>query len=195
MGKLTLLLGGARSGKSTLAEKLAAQRGEHILYVATAIPFDDEMKHRIENHQRQRPTSWKTVEYPNNIGSSIQDDLYSVDVVLLDCFTLLVNNLYMEHTDNSEQHDEAKLSALIDLEIDEIIKAIETQPADWIVVSNEVGLGLVPPYPLGRSYRDMLGRANQRLASQANEVYFLVAGMAIPLHKIAIISENLNLVV
>ncbi len=185
MGKLTLLLGGARSGKSTLAEKLAAQRGERVLYVATAIPFDDEMKLRIRNHQEQRPASWKTVESPTGIAEAVQDEVQSVDVVLLDCLTLLANNLFMEFSGDPDHPDEGQFSEALDREVNSIIAAIESSAAEWIIVSNEVGLGLVPPNPLGRVYRDLLGRANQHLAARADEVYFMVAGMAVPLHKVA----------
>lgn len=186
MGKLTLLLGGARSGKSTLAEKLASQRGEKVLYVATAIPFDDEMKFRIRNHKKQRPDTWKTVESPTGIGEAVQDKIQSTDIVLLDCLTLMVNNLFMEFSGDPDHPDEVQFSDALDREINGILAAIESTEADWIIVSNEVGLGLVPPYPLGRAYRDLLGRANQRLAACAEEVFLMVAGMAVPLHAVAL---------
>jgi adenosylcobinamide kinase/adenosylcobinamide-phosphate guanylyltransferase len=186
MGKLTLLLGGARSGKSTLAEKLAAQRGEKILYVATAIPFDDEMEHRILNHQKQRPPSWNTVESPTGIAESVRDKIHSYDVVLLDCLTLLVNNLFMEVSGDPDHPDEERFSQAIDDEVRGILNILEAFDADWIIVSNEVGLGLVPPYPLGRVYRDLLGWANQQLAARAEEVYLMFAGIAVPLHEVGL---------
>jgi adenosylcobinamide kinase/adenosylcobinamide-phosphate guanylyltransferase len=186
MGKLTLLLGGARSGKSTQAEKLASLRGERVLYIATAIPFDDEMKLRIENHQKQRPASWMTLELPAGIGQAVREEIQSVDVVLLDCLTLLVNNLFIELSGDPDHPNEAGYAECLQHEIDAIMDAIESSAAEWIIVSNEVGLGLVPPYPLGRVYRDLLGRANQRLAARADEVYLMVAGMVVPLHEIAL---------
>ena len=186
MGKLTLLLVGARSGKSTLAEKLAAQRGERVLYVATAIPFDDEMARRIENHQKQRPASWKTIELTTGIGEAVQDDAKYADIVLLDCFTLLVNNLIMELSDDQDPQNEVDYEEPLHREVVSILAAMESSSAEWIIVTNEVGLGLVPPYPLGRVYRDLLGWANQRLAAHADEVYLMVAGMAVPLHEIAL---------
>lgn len=186
MGKLTILLGGARSGKSTLAEKLAAQHSERVLYVATAIPFDDEMKLRIQHHKEQRPHSWKTVETPTGIGKAVQDEVHSVDIVLLDCLTLLVNNLFMEISGDPDHPDEELFSQALEREIDGIVTLIKSFTANWIIVSNEVGLGLVPPYPLGRVYRDLLGWANQRLVDLADEVYLMVAGKAIPLHEIAL---------
>ena len=186
MGKLTLLLGGARSGKSTLAEKLAAQRGKNVLYVATAIPFDDEMKLRIQNHQKQRPDTWKTIESPTQIADAIQGEIQTVDIVLLDCMTLLANNLFMAFSDDPDHPDESQYTQALHHEIGGILDAIAAFSAEWIIVSNEVGLGLVPSYPLGRVYRDLLGWANQRLAAQADEIYLMVAGMAVPLHKIAL---------
>ena len=186
MGKLTILLGGARSGKSTLAEKLAAKQSERVLYVATAIPFDDEMKLRIQIHKEQRPRSWKTVESATDIGKAVQDEIHAVEIVLLDCLTLLVNNLFMELSGDPDHPDEARFSQALDRELDGIVNLIKSFEANWIIVSNEVGLGLVPPYPLGRVYRDLLGKANQRLADLADEVYLMVAGKALPLHEIAL---------
>lgn len=186
MGKLTLILGGARSGKSTLAEKLAAKRGENILYVATALPFDDEMKNRIESHRERRPQTWKTIESPTKISSVIQDDLHFADLVLLDCMTLLVNNLFFEISGGEQNPDEDLFAEVLQQEVDDLLATIKISPGEWIVVTNEVGLGLVPPYPLGRVYRDLLGWANQRLAAQAEQIYMLVAGLVLPLHQLAI---------
>jgi adenosylcobinamide kinase/adenosylcobinamide-phosphate guanylyltransferase len=186
MGKLTLLIGGARSGKSTLAEKLAAQLSDRVLYVATAIPFDDEMELRIKKHKKQRPHSWKTMEIPTGIGKALQSEVQSFDVILLDCITLLVNNLFMECSVDPDDPDESKISQAIVHEMDEIEALIKSSAVNWILVSNEVGLGLVPPYPLGRLYRDFLGWANQRLVSLADEVYLMIAGKAVPLHDIAL---------
>jgi adenosylcobinamide kinase/adenosylcobinamide-phosphate guanylyltransferase len=186
MGKLTLFLGGARSGKSTQAEKLAAQRGERVLYVATALPFDDEMRLRIENHRKTRPDTWKTIEAPTGIAEALQGAIQSVDVVLLDCLTLLVNNLFMALSGDPDHPDQGQYSEALHREIDTILATIESSTAEWIIVSNEVGFGLVPPYPLGRVYRDLLGWANQRIAVQADEIYLMVAGMAIPLHQVAL---------
>lgn len=186
MGKLTLILGGARSGKSTLAEKLAAKRAENVLYVATAIPFDDEMKKRIESHRTRRPQSWKTIESPTRISSTIQEDLQLVDLVLLDCMTLLINNLFIEQSGDEDIPDENLFAEVLQQEIEDLLATIKTSSAEWIIVTNEVGLGLVPPYPLGRVYRDLLGWANQRLAAQAEQVYLLVAGLILPLHQLAI---------
>lgn len=184
MGKLTLILGGARSGKSTLAEKLAKQRGNRVIYVATAVAFDDEMATRIKNHRGKRPQSWITVETPTGISEAVQDHLDETDVILLDCLTLLVNNLFMKISGDPNHLDEAQFAAVVEAEIEAILQVIEGSPVAWIIVSNEVGMGLVPPYPLGRVYRDLLGYANQRLAAIADEVYLMVAGIGLPLHQV-----------
>ena len=184
MGELTLLLGGARSGKSTLAEKLASQRSKRVLYVATAVPFDDEMELRIKNHREKRSLTWKTLESPTGICRAVQQELSTVDVVLLDCVTLLVNNLFIITSGDPDNPNDKLFSDAVEQEINEIVMMINSSPANWIIVTNEVGLGLVPPYPLGRVYRDLLGWANQQLAHEAKEVYLMVAGLAVPVHEI-----------
>jgi adenosylcobinamide kinase/adenosylcobinamide-phosphate guanylyltransferase len=178
MGKhLTLILGGARSGKSSYAEQLAAQRGQRIAYVATAQAWDDEMAHRIENHRRQRPTTWETIEAPSQVGAAIAAAEASAgdwDVVLIDCLTLLASNVILALPEPVET---PAAEAALRAEVDALLDAYQASKASWILVSNEVGLGIVPAYPLGRVYRDALGRANQQLAAVADEVLFMVAGL------------------
>jgi adenosylcobinamide kinase/adenosylcobinamide-phosphate guanylyltransferase len=178
-GKLTLILGGARSGKSAYAERFAADFGGPVLYIATAEALDEEMEVRIQNHQAARPAHWFTLESPRNIGKAFmawQDEKgrAAVGLVLLDCLTLLTNNLTFTLPEPLEEVD---LTRALNEELDGILAAVESSGLHWLVVTNEVGLGLVPPYPLGRVYRDSLGRANQRLARQADEVLFMVAGI------------------
>ena len=175
---LTLILGGARSGKSRYAEQLAAELGgEAVLYIATAQPFDDEMKARIAQHQAERPDGWSTLEAPQQVGAAITthfaSQTASENVVLLDCLTVLTSNLLLGFDDPFD----AAVEQAVNREIDALIQAIQTTGATFIVVSNEVGLGLVPPYPSGRAYRDLLGRANQQLAQLAGRVLFMVAGL------------------
>jgi adenosylcobinamide kinase/adenosylcobinamide-phosphate guanylyltransferase len=177
MGKLTLILGGARSGKSTYAEKLALQNGGKVAYVATAEGLDGEMKQRIASHRLNRPEEWETREYPTNVGKELLSNPPQSDIVLVDCLTLLVSNNLMQATGSKEEADESEATQLVRQEIYSLIEAIQKIQAEWIVVSNEVGLGLVPPYPLGRIYRDLLGWANQRLASQSETVIFMIAGL------------------
>jgi len=170
----TLILGGARSGKSRYAQDLAASRGERVLYVATAEAGDDEMRERIAKHRQERPAQWTTLEASREIGSAVKSAGDEFDVVLLDCLTLLASNIVLALPE-PVQHAEAEAAVLI--EAQGILEALRASRAGWIIVSNEVGLGLVPPYPLGRVYRDALGRANQVLAGGVDEVLFMVAGL------------------
>ena len=171
---LTLILGGARSGKSSHAQQLARERGgDDVLFVATAEALDDEMAARIAVHRAGRPAAWRTLEAPRHVGEAIsQSELCGA--VLVDCLTLLVSNAVVMLPESASAA-EAEVAALA--EVDELIAAYRRGAASWIVISNEVGLGLVPPYQVGRAYRDALGRANQRLAAEANEVLFMVAGI------------------
>jgi len=179
MGKLTLILGGARSGKSTFAEKRAQKAAGSVLYIATAEAKDPEMASRIESHKRERPSHWQTLEIPLEVGRTAQTQAVAVaaDIVLLDCLTLLVTNVLMQVNPDPDVVDESASNAAVVAEIEGLITAVAQSSANWLIVSNEVGLGLVPPYPLGRAYRDTLGRANQMLAQVADEVYFMIAGL------------------
>lgn len=177
---LTLILGGARSGKSAHAQKLAAERGETVLYVATAQAGDEEMAARIAAHQAERQAHWQTLEAPKQVGIAIRSYHASLvtphapTIILIDCITLLASNILLSLPEPiTAQVAEAALKA----EVDDLLAVYAESTAEWIIVSNEVGLGLVPPYPLGRVYRDALGRANQRLAAKADEVLFMVAGL------------------
>ena len=174
---LILILGGARSGKSTYAEKLAAETSGGVVYIATAQAGDAEMAARIEKHQRERPLSWQTREIPTNIATHLAQNPIETDVVLLDCVTLLVTNVLMGMNPDLDELDEPGSETAVSAEISALINTIQQSDAHWLIVSNEVGLGLVPPYPIGRLYRDTLGRANQQLAQAADHVYFLVAGL------------------
>jgi len=176
MGNLTLILGGARSGKSEHAVRLANELSENVLYIATAQPLDEEMASRIELHKRTRPSNWKTIEIPKHIQRSISKLIESVDVVILDCLTLLVSNILMTIPDH-EHPDDDLARELISNDINDLVSYIQSNRASWIIVSNEVGLGLVPAYPLGRVYRDQLGWANKYIADKADEVLLMVAGL------------------
>ncbi len=175
--RLTLILGGARSGKSTHAEQLAAERGQQILYVATAQAWDDDMAARIANHRAQRPSTWQTVEAATDVATAIATALAEqpqIDLVLLDCLTLLANNILITLPEEATEHVAA---AALANEVTALCQLQTQTNIGLIVVSNEVGLGIVPAYPLGRLYRDALGRANQQLAAVADEVLFMVAGL------------------
>lgn len=174
MGKqLTFILGGARSGKSRFAQQMAEETGRTVLFVATATAGDAEMADRIRAHRASRPAGWHTLEAPLQVGAAIRQQPQA-ELILLDCLTLLASNVLMELPESTQERE---YETVLMAEIDGLLEAYRESPADWIVISNEVGLGLVPPYPMGRFYRDSLGKANQRLAQAANVVYFMVAGI------------------
>ncbi len=176
--RLTLILGGARSGKSTYALQLARAHGGRVLFVATATAGDAEMAARIARHQAERPPSWETRELPQSVGQALLADPPQADVLLLDDLTLLVSNVLLAALDDPTATDaQRQAEAMVRAEIDALRRAQQTLPLAWIVVSNEVGLGLVPPTPVGRLYRDVLGRANQQLAAAADTVVLMVAGL------------------
>ncbi len=172
--RLTLILGGARSGKSAHAQQLAAARGRQVLVVATAEAGDDEMAARIAAHRAGRPAHWQTLEAATRVGAAIRSESGGAGVILIDCLTLLASNVIVPLPEPvTAQAADSALSA----EVDELLSTYSESAAEWIIISNEVGLGLVPPYPLGRVYRDALGKANQRLAAEADVVLFMVAGL------------------
>jgi adenosylcobinamide kinase / adenosylcobinamide-phosphate guanylyltransferase len=175
MGKrLIFLLGGARSGKSYYAETWAKEYGDKVLYVATAEAFDDDMRDRVTQHQSVRPVHWQTLEAPRNTYQHIANIPLGYDTVLLDCITFLTSNVLLGLSDSDTQTDAN--DAILE-QIDNLLNVYDTSDATWLIVSNEVGMGVVPPTKLGRFFRDMLGRANQRIAQRADEVLLLVAGL------------------
>ncbi len=174
MKTLTLILGGARSGKSAYAEQLAIKSGRQVLYVATAEGGDEEMVQRIERHRAGRAADWVTLEVPLAVGLAIEK-ANPQGVVILDCITLLASNILMQHTLNDVPAPEAE-QAIAGV-TERLLATYRTGSASWIVVSNEVGMGLVPPYPLGRVYRDALGRANKLIAYEAYRVILMIAGL------------------
>jgi adenosylcobinamide kinase/adenosylcobinamide-phosphate guanylyltransferase len=177
--RLILVLGGARSGKSDLAEKLARDAGGPVLYLATAEAGDDEMRARIEEHRRRRPPDWRTVEAPTRITDAVEEHGAGAAVVLLDSVTLWASNLLLQAPDPAAAEDDlmAQIGVLHDW--------YRGGTASLVIVSDEVGMGLVPDYPAGRAFRDLLGHANQRLAQIATEVYLSVAGIPIELKALA----------
>lgn len=172
-GKLILLLGGVRSGKSRFAQVMAAELSDRVCYIATAQPCDGEMRDRIVKHRAERPASWQTVEAPTRVGDALRKAAHLADVVVLDCVTLLVANVLMEQESLEP----------VRAEVADLLAARKESEVTVIAVSNEVGMGVVPPYPLGRIYRDALGEANQSLARAAESVYLMVAGLAIEIKQ------------
>ena len=180
---LTFVTGGARSGKSTFAEKLARSYATEVLYIATAVPFDEEMQERVRKHQAQRPAEWRTVEQYAGIGSVLREA--QEPVVLLDCVTVMLSNLLFAAGLNEHQPDRMAVKAIeesIAVEIENILQAVAENPTrEVIMVSNELGMGLVPAYPLGRIFRDIAGRVNQKIAAASDKVYLVVSGIPVPI--------------
>jgi adenosylcobinamide kinase / adenosylcobinamide-phosphate guanylyltransferase len=175
--RVVLLLGGARSGKSHFATQ-EAQNYSSVLFVATAEAGDEDMRTRIEKHKQDRPAHWRTLEATGRLGVRISAAYQGEDLVIIDCITLLINNILCTVPEAQyETIDEAVLNQQVVGEIEGLTRCIEKTAASFIIVSNEVGLGVVPAFRSGRLYRDLLGRANQMLAQSATEVYLLVAGI------------------
>ena len=179
VGRLVLVTGGTRSGKSRYAEALAAQGRQPVVYAATGAAGDDEMRARIHEHRQRRPPEWRTVETPRQVAKALAGLGDGPGTVLLDDLGLLATNHLLALCGGAEPNREtgAALDLALAAEIDGLQAARAAGGWDLIVVTNEVGLGIVPPTPLGRLFRDALGRANQELAADADEVYLLVAGL------------------
>ncbi|WP_291425768.1 bifunctional adenosylcobinamide kinase/adenosylcobinamide-phosphate guanylyltransferase [Deinococcus sp.] len=174
MGRLIFVTGGARSGKSSYAEQLAAHSGkgqtaQAVTYLATAVPFDDEMKDRVGRHQSERPADWLTVEEAVNVAQAAQQ--VQTPVLLLDCLSVWVNNLMYHDFSDGQVLDAAA----------ELVSVARNRAGTTICVTNEVGLGIVPGNALSRRYRDVLGWVNQRVAGASDEAYLLVSGIPLKL--------------
>jgi adenosylcobinamide kinase/adenosylcobinamide-phosphate guanylyltransferase len=178
--KIVLILGGARSGKSRLAVEMAEKRGGKVLFVATAEARDGEMARRIKAHRRARPAGWRTLEATADIGQQIQKNIGGARTVIIDCITLLVNNIFEKY---GEKASASKLEKAVEAEIKALLDSIKESDALYIIVSNEVGLGIIPADSVSRLYRDVLGRANQVLAARSDEVYLLIAGLPLAIKK------------
>jgi|TARA_B100000315_G_scaffold247906_1_gene277221 adenosylcobinamide kinase/adenosylcobinamide-phosphate guanylyltransferase len=177
-----LIIGGARSGKSHFGQQLAQESGKPVLFVATAEAGDEEMRHRIAEHRRARPPDWNTLEVTTRLGEEIPKNVGEAKVVVVDCITMLLNNIFSQHTSQSgEDFDTPLIEKEITREINGLIECFLRLEPGFVIITNEVGMDLVPPNPMGRIYRDLLGRANQLLAKQCDEVYLMVAGLPVPI--------------
>ncbi|EXE26037.1 bifunctional adenosylcobinamide kinase/adenosylcobinamide-phosphate guanylyltransferase [Acinetobacter sp. 907131] len=164
---LQLILGGARSGKSRLAEQTAINMQLAVTYVATAQALDPEMQNRIEHHQNQRPAHWSLVEEPLNLANALQKIDRPNQIILVDCLTLWLTNLLLLEDQNIQQ-----------LECEQLLKVLPTLQSEIILVSNETGLGVVPLGEISRRFVDEAGRLHQALGQIANKVVFCVAGFS-----------------
>ena len=174
--RLSLVLGGVRSGKSSFAEGLAAECGRNVLYVATGVETDPEMAERIRRHRESRPPSWSTLEEPAELAVRIESEVTgdcAYDAVLIDSLDLWVSNILLKYeADSPECTEEAMNSGL-----QHLLQVAQRSPAAFIMVSSEVGHSLVPSEPLGRRFQDLMGLANQRVAAAADQVFLVVAGI------------------
>lgn len=180
MSKIILVTGGARSGKSNFAESLCKKQNNRTAYIATSVAFDEEMKSRIKKHQEDRPKKWKTFEIYRDIYSIIEDVSKEHDTVILDCVTLLVNNLMFNSDidiDKATTEEIDELESYIKDQVSKLIEEVKKTDLYFVMVTNEIGLGVVPSYKLGRIYCDFAGRINQMLGKSSDEVYFTVCGI------------------
>ncbi len=210
-GRLILVTGGARSGKSTYAERLAAQlaepQGGRVTYIATSQTYDEEMEQRVHAHRTSRPETWTTVECPVEVPAAVRAAAAGAaqdapPVILLDCVTLWVTNLlfqggafggsappdegYNYDKDLLPAAEERAAAARVTAAVDGLAAAVAGTGVTLVAVTNEVGLGVVPEYPLARLYRDQLGWANQRLARDADGLYLLVSGYPLDVKALAL---------
>ncbi len=173
MGKITFIVGGARSGKSTQAVKLAKATNKRVAFIATCLPGDKDMSKRVVLHKRSRPSSWPVFEEPKDIASLIKLKKIGskFDIIIIDCLTLFVSNLLLEGFKGS----------IVEERINKMLKTLKSIEAKSIIVSNEVGLGVHPRTRLGRKFRDLAGRVNQIVASKSDKVLFMVSGLPLKL--------------
>jgi len=185
MSRIILVLGGARSGKSTYAEEKVEEIGRQIGYIATAKVTDLDMAVRIKHHQASRPSSWATIEqYKGFDQLKANKDFQRCDTFILDCVTILLTNQMFDYQvdfDTCDQKVIGQIEKEMTEEIQQLLDLMVLENKNLILVSNEVGLGLVPEYRLGNLFRDIAGRINQMLAHQADEAYFIVSGLPLTL--------------
>jgi adenosylcobinamide kinase/adenosylcobinamide-phosphate guanylyltransferase len=180
MGEIWFVTGGARSGKSRFAERLATATALEVVYVATMEPLDAELEARVAHHRASRPSSWTTTEAPRELVATLRVVAPEV-CVLVDCLSLWVTNRLLDCGETPSAEDVARLEAALEGDMSSLARWAVRRPAPTILVSNEVGGGIVPDNPLGRTFRDVLGRVNQQASTSASRAWLLVAGRALEL--------------
>lgn len=184
MSGMILITGGARSGKSSLAESIAKKYGDNVLYIATSVPFDDEMKDRIRKHRAARPENWKTLEAYKDFDMLLPREIGHNRGILLDCITVMITNIMFEQEmDFDKINSEAanRLEAIVKKEIEKLIETGKKLGLPFILVTNETGMGIVPDNAASRAFRDIAGRMNQLLAGACDEVYVCISGIPLKL--------------
>lgn len=180
MSKIILVTGGARSGKSSYAESLCINQNNNTAYIATSIPFDTEMQDRVKKHKESRPQHWTTYEIYKDIFKIIKEVSQNNKTVILDCVTLLVNNLMFTHEiniDESTQEEVNQIEEYIKNQVKLLLEEIKKTDLYFVIVTNEIGMGIVPANRLSRIYGDIVGRINQQIAKDSDEVYLVVSGI------------------
>ncbi|KAB3532853.1 bifunctional adenosylcobinamide kinase/adenosylcobinamide-phosphate guanylyltransferase [Alkaliphilus serpentinus] len=175
MGRIILVTGGARSGKSTFAEGLVKNEKE-VVYIATSRICDDEMQERVNIHRQNRPQEWRTAEATEELRKVVKDERY----YLLDCLTIMTSNILFDLTKDMDIIDvgvQKRVEEKVVKEVEEIINKVQSIEGSLVMVTNEVGLSIVPENHVGRVYRDIIGRVNQRVAALCDEVYLVVCGL------------------
>ena len=179
---IIFITGGAKSGKSKFAESLAFKREKRV-YLATSVPLDNEMKKRVEKHREQRGQDWITIEAYRNLDEVLKGTVENTDVILLDCLTNMISNIMFDIYDGDwnsiPDHIPGEIESIVSGEINKILEFSKIYTGDIIIVSNEVGMGLVPEYPLGRYFRDIAGSMNQIIAAKSDEAYMVVSGIPV----------------
>ncbi|TNV19045.1 bifunctional adenosylcobinamide kinase/adenosylcobinamide-phosphate guanylyltransferase [Buttiauxella sp. B2] len=177
---MKLVTGGARSGKSCHAERLAANF-DRVLYIATSKIFDDEMATRVQHHRDSRPSHWRTVEQYRELNTVINEQNDAQGAVLLECITTLITNVMYDVAGRlpEDDWDFVEIEQGVNQQIDILLAACAASPSEVILVTNEVGMGIVPENRLARHFRDIAGRVNQRLAQSADEVWLVVSGIGV----------------
>lgn len=181
MGMLTLVLGGSGSGKSEVAERMAAAFGQQVIYLATSAPGDEEMKRRIKRHRDRRPAVWRTEEETLAVADAVLRLGRAGTVLLIEDLTSWLANILSQQNQGSLSDE--NIEDAVRKEVEKFLSAVEQVPAQVIVVAGELGCGLVPAYALGRVFRDVAGRSNQLVATHAARVYMVMAGLTLALKE------------
>jgi len=177
-----LITGGARSGKSRFAEQVAEKRGGQVLYIATSTAVDAEMAERILHHQQQRPAHWRTFESHRNLAEVILSHQHEFPTIILECVTTLITNLLFDIAGDTvpEDMDFPAIEQHITDQLGSLVATAQQSDAEVIIVTNELGMGIVPDNLLSRRFLDIAGRINQQLAAAADDVYLVISGIPIP---------------
>lgn len=182
MSEIIFVTGGAKSGKSAFAESLCIEKNDKTGYIATSIPFDDEMKEKVRLHKERRPSEWKTYEIYRDIFKKIEIISKDCNIVMLDCITLMINNLMFDYNLNPQElsnKELEKMEKFIFEQFEKLLEEIKKTDLYFVFVTNEIGMGVVPENKLSRIYSNIAGKINQYVASKSDEVYLVISGIPV----------------